>query len=166
MTTLLCPVICYGKPGRIKQTHKALSFYRGKYKLSRNSIIWILYVCTLEKETATHSSIYAWKIPWTEEPGGLQSMGSQRVGHNWATCVCVCVCVCALSCSVVSDSLWSYGLYPFRLLYPLDFPGKKTGVVCHYLLQGILPIQGSNLHLLCLLHCSWVLRPLSHQGFP
>ena len=39
----------------------------------------------LEKEMATHSSILAWRIPWTEEPGGLQSMGSQRVGHNWAT---------------------------------------------------------------------------------
>ena len=36
----------------------------------------------LEKETATHSSILAWKIPWMEEPGGLQSMGSQRVGHD------------------------------------------------------------------------------------
>ena len=35
----------------------------------------------LEKEMATHSSNLAWKIPWTEEPGGLQSMGSQRVGH-------------------------------------------------------------------------------------
>ena len=34
---------------------------------------------------ATHSSILAWKISWTEEPGGLQSMGSQRVGHGWAT---------------------------------------------------------------------------------
>ena len=34
---------------------------------------------------ATHSSILAWEIPWTEEPGGLQSMGSQRVGHNLAT---------------------------------------------------------------------------------
>ena len=31
-----------------------------------------------------HSSILAWKVPWTEEPGGLQSMGSQRVGHDWA----------------------------------------------------------------------------------
>ena len=40
---------------------------------------------TLEKETATHSSTLAWKISWTEEPGGLQSMGSQRVGHDWAT---------------------------------------------------------------------------------
>ena len=39
----------------------------------------------LEKEMATHSSILAWRIPWTEEPGGLQSMGSQRVGHNEAT---------------------------------------------------------------------------------
>ena len=36
----------------------------------------------LEKETATHSSILAWKIPWTEEPGRLQSMGSRRVGHD------------------------------------------------------------------------------------
>ena len=34
----------------------------------------------LEKEMAPHSSILAWKVPWTEEPGGLQSMGSQRVG--------------------------------------------------------------------------------------
>ena len=36
----------------------------------------------LEKEKATHSSILAWSIPWTEEPGGLQSIGSQRVKHN------------------------------------------------------------------------------------
>ena len=40
---------------------------------------------TLEKEMATHSSIPAWRIPWTEEPGGLQSMGSQRVGHRGVT---------------------------------------------------------------------------------
>ena len=39
----------------------------------------------LEKEMATHSSILAWKIPWTEEPRGLQSMGLQRVSHGWAT---------------------------------------------------------------------------------
>ena len=36
----------------------------------------------LEKEMASHSSILVWRIPWTEEPGGLQSMGSQRVGHD------------------------------------------------------------------------------------
>ena len=39
----------------------------------------------LEKGMAPHSSILAWRIPWTEEPGGLQSMGSQRVRHNWVT---------------------------------------------------------------------------------
>ena len=39
----------------------------------------------LEKEMAIHSSTIAWKIPWTEEPGRLQSMESQSVGHNWAT---------------------------------------------------------------------------------
>ena len=39
----------------------------------------------LEKEMATHFSILAWEIPWTEEPGGLQFMGSQRVGHDLET---------------------------------------------------------------------------------
>ena len=47
----------------------------------------IRYHLTLvtEKAMAPHSSTLAWKIPWTEEPGGLQSMGSLRVGHDWAT---------------------------------------------------------------------------------
>ena len=39
----------------------------------------------LEKDMATHSSNFAWEIPWTEEPGGLQSMKMQRAGHDWAT---------------------------------------------------------------------------------
>ena len=39
----------------------------------------------LEKEMATHYSIFAWRIPWREEPDRLQSMGLQRVGHDWAT---------------------------------------------------------------------------------
>ena len=38
----------------------------------------------LEKEMATHTSILAWEIPWTKEPGRLQSMESQKVGHDWA----------------------------------------------------------------------------------
>ena len=45
--------------------------------------IWDLLLITfMEKEMATHSSTLAWKTPWTEEPGRLQSMGSQRVGHD------------------------------------------------------------------------------------
>ena len=48
--------------------------------------VWSLsWEDSLEKGMATHSSILAWRIPWTEEPGGLGSMGSRRVGHNWAT---------------------------------------------------------------------------------
>ena len=43
---------------------------------------WTIKKAELEKEMATHSSILAWRIPWTEEPGGLQSTGSQRVGHD------------------------------------------------------------------------------------
>jgi len=43
----------------------------------------------LEKEMAIHSSSISWKIPWTEKPGRLQSMGSQRAGHDWATSLAV-----------------------------------------------------------------------------
>ena len=48
------------------------------------SIALISHAST-EKEMATHSSIPAWRIPWTKDPGGLQAMGSQRVGHDWVT---------------------------------------------------------------------------------
>ena len=47
--------------------------------------MWVLSLCQedpLEKEMATHSSILAWKVPWTKETGELQCMGSKRVGHN------------------------------------------------------------------------------------
>ena len=48
--------------------------------------VWFLgWEDPLEKEMATHSSILAWRIPWKEEPGGLQSTGLQRVGHDWVT---------------------------------------------------------------------------------
>ena len=54
----------------------------------------------LEKEMVTHYSILAWRIPWTEEPGGLQSTGLQGVGHNWAT-------------SLHFTSLWASLALPF-----------------------------------------------------
>ena len=47
--------------------------------------MWVQSLCQenpLEEKMATHSNILAWRIPWTEEPGGLQSMGLQRVRHN------------------------------------------------------------------------------------
>ena len=63
--------------------------YEGWLQMVKNlSAMWQTQVQSLgqenplEKEMAMHSSILAWKIPWTEESGGLQSMGSQRVGHD------------------------------------------------------------------------------------
>ena len=49
------------------------------------ALIQSLSSLLLEKAMAPHSSPLAWRVPWTEEPGGLQSMGSQRVGQDWAT---------------------------------------------------------------------------------
>ena len=57
----------------------------------------------LEEGMATHSCILAWRIPWTEEPGGLQSTGSQRVGHNWAH-----VHACSHSHTHAHTHTWSF----------------------------------------------------------
>ena len=72
----------------------------------------------LEKEMATHSSIHAWKIPWTKESGGLQSMGSQRVRHDWATSLHF------TSLGIVLEIRWLFttrnfqGIYSFWLWIP------------------------------------------------
>ena len=57
-----------------------------------------------------------------------------------------------------------HGLQPTRLLCPWDFPGKNAGAGCHFLLQGIFPTQGLNLHFLQLLHWQADTLSLSHQG--
>ena len=63
-------------------SHQPLS--RGTHLLTL-SVISKRLAEMAEKAMAPHSSTLAWKIPWTEEPGGLQSMGLRRVGHDWAT---------------------------------------------------------------------------------
>ena len=68
-----------------------------------------------------------------------------------------------LSHSVVSKSLGPFGLEVTMLLCPWDFSGKNTGVGCHFFFQHIFPTQGSNLWLLCLLHCRQILYLLSHR---
>ena len=82
--------------------------------------------------------------------------------QSFAVCVCVCVrvCVCVpvLSCSVMSNSLWPYGLLPARLLCSWDFPGKNTGVGCHFLLQGYFKPRDQT-HVSCV-SCTgrWILH--------
>ena len=73
----------------------------------------------------------------------------------------VCVCVCAQSCLTLCDPM-----EPTSILCPWDFPDKNTGVGCHFLLQGIFPIQGSNLNLLHLLHWQVGSLPLVPPGKP
>ena len=69
----------------------------------------------------THSSIFAWRIPWTEEPGRLQSMGSQRVGHDCdftsLVCVCVCIYIYAHSAALLTGTFSSFIFTAFIYLY-------------------------------------------------
>ena len=67
----------------------------------------------------------------------------------------------SVSHSVVSDSLWPHGLKPARPLCPWDFPGKNSGVGCHFLLQENLLDSGIKPESA---YCSWILYHLSHQG--
>ena len=67
----------------------------------------------LEKEMGIHSSALAWKIPWTEEPDRLQSMGSQRVGHDWATSLSFFLQTVCMVCSWLN---WPQAVFRFLLV--------------------------------------------------
>ena len=93
----------------LAQTVKCLSIIRETWvqSLGREGL--------LEKEMATHSSILAWKMPWTEEPDRLQSMGPQRVGHDWATSLSLSLWW--LNNSIIKASfLFVHSFHSFRLL--------------------------------------------------
>ena len=77
----------------------------------------------LEKETATHSSILAWKIPWTEKPGGLQSMGLQKVGHDWETSLFLITEIQCLIPGSVRTIPWKWKWQRI----PVFLPGKSHG---------------------------------------
>ena len=116
---------------------------------------------------ATHSSILAWKIPWTEEPSRLQSVGSQRVGHYWATslhftsghngeggwlsdlkvCHLALVCVYAQLLDVV---------HQVPLSGRFSKQDYRSGLSCPP--PGDLLHPGSNQHLCCPLLCRWILH--------
>jgi len=70
--------------------------------------IVFLFSILLEKEMATHSSSLAWRILWTEEPGGLLSIGSHRVGHDWSELVCVCsVSILLVTTMIFMITMWN-----------------------------------------------------------
>ena len=76
------------------------------------------------------SGIKPWSLASPALAGRFFTTSASWEVPFWMMCVCVCV-----SHSVVSDSLWPYGLWPTRLLCPRDFPGKSIGAGCHFLLQ-------------------------------
>ena len=73
----------------------------------------------MEKAMATHSSTLAWKIPWTEEPGGLQSMGSLRVRHDWA-----------ISLSLLTFMHWRRKWLPTPVFLAWRIPGTGSLMGC------------------------------------
>ena len=89
------------------------------------------------------------------------SLRSHQLQHTRPPCPSP-MCV-GVSRSVVPDSLRPHGLQSTRFFYPWDFPGKDTGVGCHFLLQGIFPTQGSKPGLL---YCRQILYRLSYKGSP
>ena len=76
--------------------------------------------CYLEKTMALHSCILAWKIPWTDEPGRLQSIGSLRVGHDWAT-----------SLSLFTFMRWRRKWQLTPIFLPGESQGRGSLVGCH-----------------------------------
>ena len=82
----------------------------------------------LEKEMATHSSVLAWRIPGTVDPGGLPSMGSHRVGHDWND-----LAVAAATKCIGSKGLLSSGTYTYKhtLIYPRWACNREERVWLH-----------------------------------
>jgi len=83
----------------------------GRGKVERYSFICTWVQKLLEKEMATHSSTLAWRISGTEEPGGLPSMGSHRVGHDWSNLAAAA----SRSCSLFPGGKWNF----FHIWLPL-----------------------------------------------
>ena len=107
----------------------------------------------LEEGMATQLRIFAWRIPmdrgdwWVTVHGVAESDTTEWLSLDWLRCQRWSpghgeprAHVCAQSCLI----LWPTGLWPARLLCPWNFPGKNTGVGCHFFLQGIFPTHGSN----------------------
>ena len=103
---------------------------------------------SLEESMATHSSVLAWRIPWTEEPEGLQSIGSQRVEHDWSnlTCTYMSLYIChyshLLKCgqSLLQSTLFSVRhpvLVESSHSFPCSSHWKHLAFVGHHAVSGV-----------------------------
>ena len=96
---------------------RQLWYLKWGHKSASSNITCLLY--DMEKAMALHSSTLAWKISWMEEPGGLQSMGSLRVGHDWAT-----------SLSLLTFMHWRRKWQPTPVFLPGGSQGRESLVGC------------------------------------
>ena len=95
------------------------SRWRTIWENSPEPIFGNIYSSTMEKAMAPHSSTLAWKIPWMEEPGRLQSMGLRRVGHDWTT-----------SLSLFTFMHWRRKWQPTPVFLPGESQGRWSLVSC------------------------------------
>ena len=86
----------------------------------------------LEKEMATQSNVLAWRIQWTEEPSRLQSMGLQRVGHDWATSLTFTIGQWAQRKQTAFESSWFFSLCVHVSLYAYSTFLKATLTIFHW----------------------------------
>ena len=104
-----------------------------------HSFLWLGSIPLLEKEMATHSSVLAWRVPRTAEPGGLPSMGSHRVGHDWS--------------DLAAAAAFHY-IYMYHIFFTLSF--KLFTILFHHLfpLPCCVFIYSTNIFVfpLCIRH--------------
>ena len=128
--------------------------------------VWSLgWEYPLEEGVVIHSSILAWRIPWTEEPGGLNSVGSQRIRHNWSDWACSHTSIWAPYLSAAAAAAAAKSLQSCQTLcdprdgsppgscHPWDSPGKNNGVGCHFLFQCMKVKSISEVTQSCLTLC-------------
>ena len=107
---------------------------------------------TGEKAMATHSSTLAWKIPWTEAPGGLQSMGSLRVEHDWAT-----------SLSLFTFMHWRRKWQPTPVFLPGESQRRGSLVDCHLWVRVRVRVAQSRTWLTQLSRSSMILEKVEQS---
>ena len=113
---VLCTLHLVSPSGNILHNCHIISQSRSRGFIYILPVYMLLF---LEKAMAPHSSTLAWKIPWTEEPGRLQSMGSLRVGHDWPT-----------SLSLFSFMHWRRKWPPTPVFLPGESQGRGSLVGC------------------------------------
>ena len=117
-----CKVIaCVGKTCARSAKYSAcpLAVRQHSWQVCKQIYVNNIYPGVTEKAMAPHSSTLAWKSPWMEEPGGLQSMGSLRVGHDWAT-----------SLSLFTYIHWRRKWQPTPVFLPGESQGQRSLVGC------------------------------------